>query len=205
MRTISKLCENLLLDQLGEIDVENPLGNRHVRRGMAPSKYESRAKNIIEKLNDGDSILEIGCGYGGLAIEIFKKVQISYTVVDIPEMLNQTKDFLKDKAEYIIPDDIEMLEDRKFTMFISHFCLSETPPEYREYILKNIIKNCQKVSVYDFEDSFKPTPKLLKLGFEMSPEIIEHYLNKYFIITKVVDPQREGIYPRFQFTGRRRK
>ena len=201
MKTVSKVWGNTYL-KLNQIDPKCPLENFVVKKTMRPQQYKERAELIISKLNIENSILEIGCGYGGLAQEILKRISVSYTAVDNEIMLNQTRKFLGDKVEYIEATKIETLQNRKFELFISHYCLSETPVEYREYILKNIIMNCQKVSVMDYDDKMKPTAQMLEDGYDMLPSIIEYYLNKYFIIEKKECPHHRGEY---LFTGERKK
>ena len=183
MRTMVKVWKNLY-SSLGQIDPKCPLGNKVVKQTMRPSEYKRSADVIIEKFNPQDSILEIGCGFGGLALEILKSASVKYTVVDNKIMLFQAKKFLGDKVEYIEAVKIETLQNRKFELFISHHCLSETPTEYRQYILENIIKNCQKISIRDLNDTSKPTSRMIEDGYEMIPLEIEEWVEKYFIIEK---------------------
>ena len=198
METKTKLW-NQFYSKLGSINPNNPAANHVVSMAMSPAKYTGRAKVIAENLSDGDTILEIGCGYGGLARELMKLVKVSYTVVDNAEMLTQVKLIHGDTVEYVNAEDIESLKGRKFTMFISHFCLSETPRTYREYVLRNIIKNCSKISVYDFEDAYVPTKQILDVGLEVFPAVVEKYIKKYFIITKTpID------HDRFYYAGKRK-
>lgn len=196
--TIKEWRENYL--ELGQVDFRCPQENKIIKKTMRPWKYEERAELILEKFDIKNSILEIGCGYGGLAHEILKKISVSYTVVDNELMLIQAKKFLGDKVEYIEAEEIETLQNREFELFISHACLSETPAEYRKYVLENIIKNCQKIHIKDDDDKFKPTAKMIENGYEMLPASTEYYLNKYFVIEKIK-------YDRWQFlfTGERRK
>ena len=179
-----------------------PLKNKIIKKTMRPSRYKMRADAIAKRLKDGDSVLEIGCGYGGMAQEILKQISVSYTVVDNELMLEQVKNILGNAMEYVTAGDIETLCDRKFTIFISHACLSETPFEYRKYILEMLIKNCQKISVMDFEDTMKPTARMLRNGYELLPAITEYYLNRYFMIKKTPEIGGHGYY---EFVGERKK
>ncbi len=185
--------------RLDIVDVNNPTSNFVVNKAMSTSRYAERAAVIAELLKDGDTILEIGCGYGGLAAEIMKLVDVSYTVVDNAEMLVQARRMHKTGISYIDARDVESLKKKKFTLFISHFCLSETPKVYREYVLKNIIKNCLNISVFDYEDSYEPTAAVLALGLEVKPIVIEKYINKFFTVDKI--PDKYG-YDRFHYIGK---
>jgi len=202
MRTMTKQWKGIY-SRLGEIDVEHPYDNAMIRLTMRPKEYARRAEEIARKLKAGDTILEIGCGYGGLAQEILKRISVSYTVVDNESMLNQTKKFLGNGVEYVTADRIETLHGREFELFIAHACLSEFPFEYRKYVLKDIMKNCRKVSVIDCDDNAKPSQKQLEEGWEMLPAITEYYLNKYFVIEKRRRKKCSAL--NFIFIGERRK
>lgn len=199
MRTISKLWKKLY-SGLGQVDPKHPLGDAVIKKTMNPQKYVRRAKMIVGMLNARDSILEIGCGYGGLAKEVLKRISVSYTVVDNEIMLIQTKKFLGNSVEYVEAGEIETLQDRKFTLFASFHCLSETPPEYRKYVLENIIKNCQRVSIMDLHDASEPSPRMLRRGYEIFPLEIEKWLEKYFVIVKNLCRHKQVMY-----TGERKK
>lgn len=202
MRTIVKFWEEYY-SRLGEINLERPKKNRVIRATMKPKIYKAQAMAIVERLAPQDSILEIGCGYGGLAHEILKEKKVSYTVVDNKIMLAQAKRLLGDKIEYIEASFIETLHGRKFGLFISHWCLSETPAEYREYILEHIIKNCQKISVMDFQDEQMPNPAMISNGYEIVPLRIEKWIGKYFIIKKTLLSKRH--FKQFSYVGERKR
>jgi len=193
MRTITKLWENLYA-KLGQVDPECPQENKIIKQTMKPWRYEKQAEMIAEMLNVQDSVLEVGCGYGGLASEILKLVPVKYSVVENELMLNHSWEYLGDKVEYIEAEKIETLQDRKFTLFISNYCLSETPPEYQQYVLENIIKNCQKIFIIDYDDTTIPIVERIILSKEK-------YLKKYFIIDKIQTAQ--GRY--FLYFGERKK
>jgi len=199
METKSKLWSKFY-SKLQDVNVANPLNNPVIAQTMSPDEYVARAEAIAANLEDGDCVLEIGGGYGGLAREIMKLVDVSYTIVDNPEMLAQAKKNLGDDVTYVEAEDIKSLRYHKFTMFVAHYCLSGTPQLYREYILKNIMKNCQFISIRDFEDAFIPTPAIIAVGLEVLPAVIEQYANTYFVVEKTPDRAT-----RFHFTGTRRK
>ena len=118
MRTIAKVWKNLY-PLLGQVDPKNPLENAIIKRTMRPWEYKKLAEEIAKRIKAEDSVLEIGCGYGGLAREILNIIPVSYTVVDNKAMLIQAKKLLGDKVEYIAANSIKTLRKRKFTMFVS--------------------------------------------------------------------------------------
>ena len=199
MNTETKLWATMY-EKLGKVDTSNPLNNAIIARTMSPGKYAERVKSIVPFLKNGDSVLEIGCGYGGLAKEILGKVYVSYTVVDNKEMLNQARNTLGNMAEYVNAGSVNTLRNKKFTMFISHYCLSETPQEYREYILKYIIKNCKSISVRDYPNSIVPSATMIAVGLEVLPAVVEKYIDKYFDVEKTPDELL-----RFHFIGTRKQ
>lgn len=201
METTSKLWKNFY-PRLGEVDVRNPLKNAVIKQTMRPHEYSWRAKEIFENLKPKSPFLEIGCGYGGLAHEILKIRKVSYTVVDNEPMLNQAKKLLGNRVTYVDAKDIKILRKKRFGLFISYNCLSETPFEYRDYIFRNILENCRKVSILDIEDKQTRTIKMVKEGWEPYPAITEYYLDKYFIINKKQFCRHKAYY---LFTGERRK
>lgn len=201
MRTASKLWKDLYL-RLGEVNTEYPLDNAVIKQTMRPWEYGWRAKEIFERFKIKNSILEIGCGYGGLAHEILKIRSVSYTMVDNELMLVQARKLLGDRVTYVDAKDIRTLRNKKYELFISYNCLCETPLEYRKYILKNIIKNCENISVVDYEDKQEPVARMIEEGWEMLPAITEYYLNNYFIIEKKRFRHHKSL---FLFTGEKRK
>jgi len=202
MKTIMKKWEENY-SELGQVDFNCPQENKIIKQTMRPWEYEGRANEIVNRFEIRDSILEVGCGYGGLAQEILKRISISYTVVDNKAMLTQARRLLGDKVEYIEAKEIKKLQSRKFELFISHFCLSETPAEYREYILKYIIKNCQKISIVDFRDEIKPTLLIIQSGWDITPLKIEGWIEKYFIVKKRKLRKKRG--DQFVYIGERKK
>lgn len=178
MQTIIKTWENYYAKlKSNPVDPKCLLENEVIRRTMGPGRYEEHAKMIIREINTQDSILEMGPGFGGLAKEILKRINVSYTVVDNEMMLNQAKKFLGDTVEYIEAKKIGTLKDRQFELFISNFCLSEVPPDYQKYVVENIIRNCQKLFIIDRTDDF--------IGEE---------LEKHFVIKKNEYSKDQSIY-----------
>ena len=194
MRTEVKMWREFYAE-LGQVSLVCPAENKVIKKTMASSQeYKERAKAIIRILGIQYSILEIGCGYGGLAEEILKEKEVRYTCVDNEAMLNQARRFLEDRVIYIDAKEIRTLKGKKFDLFISHYCLSETPLQFREYVLQNIIKNCKKVSVIDINDGVDPTRTMIKAGYEIVPLNIEKWLRQYFDILKICTGKNQSMY-----------
>lgn len=187
METITDRWEKWY-ERLGRIDPDNPEDNWVIRKTMRPYNYPKTAKLIAMQLKPNDSILEIGCGYGGLALEILKLVSVNYTAVEADEMLAQAEGTLQNKVHLVRAINIETLSEQQFDLFISHFCLWETPREYYEYILEKLIKNCRNISVIDHESKY-----------------IEGEIRKYFTITKELYYILSDGYKQFRYTGIRKE
>jgi len=199
MKAITNLWRNVYL-KLGQVDFGNPHDDKAIKTSMRPKDYPSQANMILANFPVLSSVLEIGCGYGGLANEILNRISVSYTVVENRLMLNQAKRFLGDRAEYVAAAKIKNLRNREFTLFISNFCLSETPFEYREYVINNILKNCKKAFIIDYRDAAKPTAKMKKDGWDMDVLNTEKMLKKYFSIHEIMHSHARSI-----FIGERKK
>ncbi len=153
METISPMWKGFY-SELGQVDPKNPTDNKIVRKTMTPPKYNRDARIIAAGLKTRASVLELGCGYGGLAKEILDMVPVLYTVVDNTLMLNQARKTLGDGVRYVDASEITTLSRKKFKLFISNFCLDETPIEYQTYILEKIIKNCRHIFLTGKNDTF---------------------------------------------------
>lgn len=106
----------------------------------------------IKVLNDliyyfGDlsklSIVEIGIGYGGQSKIIMDYFEIEeYNYVDLPEVMNLTKRYLKDynnrKLTFL---DFNNLPDKKYDLIISNYAITECSKEIQDLYLKKIINN----------------------------------------------------------------
>jgi hypothetical protein len=101
--------------------------------------------------NNGSSIVEVGCGYGGLFLAICyfsKLVNISikhYHFVDFPEVCNLIKNYLqlnKDNIniEYSLHNCSQYGKDieEKNLFFISNYCFTEINDEHRNNYVANL-------------------------------------------------------------------
>jgi len=194
MKTEIKLWSDFYA-KLGQVDLDCPSNDEVIRGTMGSSEFRDRADAIIQLFGAFRSILEIGCGYGGMVLEILELKKVSYTVVDNEAMLNQAQRFLGNAVKYVDARDIgRTLRDKKFDLFISHHCLSETPRKYRDYILVNIIKNCKKISVMDINDNKNPTRRMVRAGYEIDNLNIEKSIRKYFKIIKIRTGRSQSMY-----------
>lgn len=132
---------------------------------MNPKTYKHQAENIMNSFKDIKTVLEIGGGFGGLA-KLLMNVYQEYTMVDNEKMLNLVRE--NDvKAELIDAKDIEVMKNRKFDLIISNHCLSETPPEYHNWVGVNIFPNCKNIFIID-------------------DKTMEEYIQRYFDFEKKI-------------------
>ena len=97
--------------------------------------------------------IEIGAGYGNLC-RLFKCFFpiTHYTIVDTPSMGRLSNHFLgqhKVSFEFWTNEQISQMAGIPFDLFISSFCLSETPKDYCDYVLYNIALNCNDIFIID--------------------------------------------------------
>lgn len=84
------------------------------RRNFERSKYSGTSKLIMKYLDEdginGHSVLEVGCGVGGVCLELIGKGASSTTGIDIsPEMISTAKKLSEskgysDKASFVVGD-----------------------------------------------------------------------------------------------------
>ena len=99
------------------------------------------------------NVLEMGAGFGNFCRCFNNKTKLgSYSILDTPSMLRFSKSFLqhhKISCEFISVENYRSLFGRKFDLFVSNICISETPEDYRNDVLDNIWPNCKKLFVID--------------------------------------------------------
>lgn len=95
----------------------------------------------------GGKVLEIGPGTGEFARRMIKEYDIEkYTVLDLEENVFDSVNFIKGKnlgieLDYVLPQNHTDLFGEEFDLIVSNVCIPETPKEYRESLLNNIIPN----------------------------------------------------------------
>ncbi len=125
------------------------------------------------------SVLEVGAGFGNFCRILSKKVKVSkYTILDTNTMLRFSKTFLmyyNIECNFVSTNNFEMIFDEKFDLFISNICLSETPREYREVLLNNVLPNCARLYIINADKRAHPT-----LDGGHFNEWLEDTIRKYF-------------------------
>jgi SAM-dependent methyltransferase len=118
-------------------------------------------------------VLEVGAGFGNFCRLFQEKTKvIEYTILDTPSMLRFSKTFLgyyKTPCNFVETDKFKELLNSKFDLFVSNFCISETPAEYREQVLEDILPNCKYAFLIDGDGK---NPKF--------DEWLENKLHKHF-------------------------
>lgn len=117
------------------------------------TKEEPMYLEYLEKLLprfSGGSVLEIGPGTGLFAKMLIDKFDINkYTVLDLEKNIFDSVNKLKHQYEldYVFAQDFRNLFNQKFDLVVSNICIPETPKEYREELLNNIIPNTQRAMI----------------------------------------------------------
>jgi len=157
---------------------------------FSKGQFKYQRDEIVDMIDDDHaSILELGCGHGDLCKTIIgsTKQLISYTLVDNKHILRFAKHNINnDSVFYVDATKIESLKPCKYDILVSSYCLSETPKEYQDYILSQILQNCNKIFIVDGDKCSDYEERLLaslKLQFhhvdvtpyKFSPRVISVY------------------------------
>lgn len=151
LKKIEKLRKN---DSIGHpkmynfknIGMFSPLTLRHINSYCEIKKEFGGFEN--------KNIIEIGSSYGGLCniINILCNNEYnSYTLVDIPEVLELSKKFLKDlnvdmnKLIFTTMSDLEQKtnDNKKYDLLISEFTISEMNSEMVSFYFNNVAQYCK--------------------------------------------------------------
>jgi putative sugar O-methyltransferase len=144
----------VLLNSMDRFVTNDLIGKPHKRyypgimQDMSPTtlRYIKVLGDLVlcfGSLNDLD-IVEIGGGYGGqckIIHDIF--TPRTYTIVDLPEVLNLNRKYLKDIPNILFrsPDDATAT---KYDLLISNYAFSEMERSYQEFYKDKIIRYCEK-------------------------------------------------------------
>lgn len=119
----------------------------------------SKQENIyIDHLNrqiphfSGGSVLEIGPGSGEFAKRLINQFSITdYTLLDLSENIMDSFNHIKNQTQ-VIPhlcyaENHKDLFDQHFDLLVSNVCIPETPKEYRESLLNNLVPNTKSAMI----------------------------------------------------------
>ena len=144
-----------------------------ISAAMNPSEYRQRARDILNVFKPR-SIIEFGPGIGGVCDNLMLHLDLdTYVLVDNGPMLELAMDHVvDDPARFVDAKDVATLTGTKFDLLIAEYCLSETPDEYKDYVLDNIVPNCSNVWIKDVDKDGKIEQKLNKLfSVTISPDV----------------------------------
>ena len=167
------------LDSIKNFNLNNGVFHETLRHGYYPVQAKiicSSFKNIPDL-----DITEVGCAYGGLCRKIHEIAKPkSYTVVDNRSMLRFARNHLKGlNVSFVDATDVEKhfasLTDGK-GLFISSFCISETPREYQDYILDVAIRKFGNLYVVDSDTA---TDYMQRLDAAINAAFSEVIMSKY--------------------------
>lgn len=153
---------------------------------------ETMYMNFLTKLVPsfkGGKVLEIGPGTGEFAKRMLSSYPItSYTVLDLEvNIFDSVNNVNSEKLNYVFAQNYRNLFDIEFDLIVSNVCIPETPKEYRENLLNNIIPKCSHAMIIgqlagdwvegsEYEDWIK---KLFDNNFEIVHCELTPYKNCY--------------------------
>ena len=140
---------------------------------------------FIERINNGETVMDIGCGYGAVARSIAKAKELStvYGIDVDPKKINQARSYEKLHNLFFIKGDAEKNLDYKADVVVLSNVLEHIIS--REEFLKNIRKstNAKKflIRVPMFERDWQITlKKELKINYFSDPDNkIEHTIEEF--------------------------
>lgn len=94
----------------------------------------------------GGKILEIGPGTGKFAVQLIRDFDITeYKVLDLEENIMDSVNLIKEQTGMdvgqVYSQNYKDLFGEKFDLIVSNVCIPETPKNYREDLLNNVIPN----------------------------------------------------------------
>jgi SAM-dependent methyltransferase len=122
-----------------------------------PGHYTRREPmyfSFLERLLDfeGGSVLEIGPGTGRFASMLIGGFDIEkYTVLDLEknifDSVNHVKNAKGFELHYVFARDYRNVFGEQFDLVVSNVCIPETPKEYREELLGNVLPNARQAMI----------------------------------------------------------
>lgn len=128
--------------------IGSPVTNLFEVGEMSPTTL--RYMKVMGDLNhhfgslDGLDIVEIGCGYGGQCKIVTDTNDVkSYTLIDLPEVLELTKKYLErlgtDMSKLIFKDINQLADDENYDLFISNYGYTECFADVRAVYLQKVV------------------------------------------------------------------
>lgn len=146
------------MDKYGTSDQVNHISNLWGTGKGYYTQAEAKYIDLFSKMSSftGGTVLEVGPGTGSYAGKLHDGYAIKqYTILDIESSINDSKSYLTGRGldcEFVLSRDYEVLFNRKFDLFVSNLCLSETPSYYHTNIFNNILPNCERIMIIDGDD-----------------------------------------------------
>ena len=161
-------------------------------------RRQIRFQNLIQiGIKDGDSILDVGCGYGDFVGHLKeRKINIKYEGVDInPIMISEAK--RRYPNEFFRVLDIVNDSYEKYDWIVSTSCFnlklkSQDNYEFTKQILKSAYLHSKKGVAFDFLSTYVDFTS--EFGFHYSPEKVFSIAKE---ITKCVSLRHD--YPIYEF------
>lgn len=124
-------------------------------------KTSERVKQIFDLFQKmshfkGGTVLEVGPGEGRLADMILNHYSVeSYTVLDLKKNFKDSEPLLKGKVRYVESKDYEQIWHKRYDLFVSTFCISETPNYYKDNLYAHVLPNCDNAFIVDGDTNSK--------------------------------------------------
>lgn len=118
-------------------------------------------KSILSQIDEGDSVLEVGCGTGQLAKALYQKGVNKYIGVDLnPDVIKiASRKVISKSFEFIAADFLDLRLNRKYDLAIFPMIIHSIPQELGENLIKKASKFANKIIVADY---LVPQPKNYK-------------------------------------------
>ena len=99
------------------------------------------------------TVLEIGPGDGKFACLVAKKYSIkNYTLLDLQKIIHHSEDRLRRslpevEVQTIFAEQYHESFNVDYDLLVSNICIPETPKEYRQNLLNNVLPNCKSAMI----------------------------------------------------------
>ena len=146
--------------------------SRLADRALAPLRSE-----LVDHIDHGSVLLEIGCGTGALMFHAASKISYGYGIDLDCEMINYAVKKCRQKSLTNIEFaclDVLTTNVSKYDISTSTLCLHELKEDSACAILETMINSADKVLIADYSE---PNSFGGKVGIEMDEFISGHYRN----------------------------